>query len=336
MIFSKSMLVMKIINRPRFVQDVLNQPITKIIKLKSAFAKGFEALGFSISSLPKSLDRESALAFLPQVCCHEDAVTLQGHGSVVHPDASSFRGSIVKFKSLGELRDALACNSSVAKEELESARAAVEMGAQDSKRESISHKAEPRATYMLPGAHVRSSATSKEPSESSLPEPDGVALGSRTIPLEEPAEVRPSESETCHSPPMAPPPRPDTPASIADSEEDIVPLGNAALVVFGAWRRSTERIAQRERLSKFNQIGQLFEQYRQCFPKLGPKAPIRDKRALHLIRGPCINIVLGLRLLIKEIEVYEGTLNKEQTSEAAPSQVENTQDGIENRRRKAE
>ncbi|CAE6406297.1 unnamed protein product [Rhizoctonia solani] len=318
----------------RFVQDVLNQFVATMIKFKSTFSKGLEAMGFSISCLPGSLDRTSALAILPQICCHEEVVMLQRRRSIVRPDASSFGGRIIKFETLIELRDALACDPSVAEQKPEPS-TTVKKPALGGETERITYLALPRTKHTLPGGWA--SPAPSEPPEPETLEPNDITLGSIES-SEEPADIRLDEYETSQILPPALPPRPDTPTSIAELEEETgLTLGYAALLVSRAWRRSVERVEQRKRLWEFDPMGQLFEKYRQSFPKLGAEASARDKRALKLIRGPCINIVLGLRLLVEEIDAYAEALDKDiQVSESTPAQLDSTQGWVDELKRKAE
>ncbi|KAH7338006.1 hypothetical protein B0J17DRAFT_768225 [Rhizoctonia solani] len=112
------------------------------------------------------------------------------------------------------------------------------------------------------------------------------------------------------------PSRPETPSSISGSEsqdeevfeeevsEDKLTPEDAAHYIQVAWRRSTERQAQRRRLNEFSPQGRLYEEQRLNFPRVGKSATDRDILTLRLIRGPCLFIVLGLQMLIDEMKDY--------------------------------
>ncbi|CAE6538453.1 unnamed protein product, partial [Rhizoctonia solani] len=268
----------------RYVQDVLGQFIAKIKKFKSSFIDGFEALGFSITCLPKTVDRKSTLAVLHQLYPHEEVLMLQGRGPKIDPDAALFGGRIIEFNTLDGLRHTLRNGS-----------------------------------RPYPGKQAaRSNATD---------------LGASAISSEDSdlAGFQLDEVEATQIPP-----RPATPASIADSEEDE--LEYAALRIFGAWKRSVERVEQRKRLWEFDQQGQLYEQYCQSFPRLGKKAPHRDQLHSELIRGPCLSIVFGLRLLAEGIDGYLEALNEEVPVSGlltTPTEVTSFHDSIKKRKMKA-
>ncbi|CAE6415986.1 unnamed protein product [Rhizoctonia solani] len=62
--------------------------------------------------------------------------------------------------------------------------------------------------------------------------------------------------------------------------------------------------AQFLRERRYDPEGRLYEEHRLNFLKLGKSATKRDKLALQLSRGPCLSIVLGLQMLVEELEDY--------------------------------
>lgn len=61
------------------------------------------------------------------------------------------------------------------------------------------------------------------------------------------------------------------------------------------------------------QLYELYDIYGEDFPKLGKKAweKTRDRISWRLVRGPCLYIVLALRMLVDEIDEYVGQLDQE-------------------------
>ncbi|KAH7338009.1 hypothetical protein B0J17DRAFT_408221 [Rhizoctonia solani] len=295
-----------------FILSVLNQAIARIFAYHGSFIEGFETVGLSISRLPRAITPQTCLPALLRIYPHEDIVMLQGRRANVRPEARLMTGRIVNFDTLTDLRNALGSNfQSYSKNQVVEPIPMKEL-----------HKADPelpKVTVDSAGASLRESA------------------GSR---LEEP------EPEPTQDIPMALPPRPDTPTSVAESENESLDDGGnkpsltpeeAALRISRAWRRSVKREEQRQRISDFDHGGQLYEQYRQHFPRVGIKTPERDKLGLKLIRGPCISIVLGLQLLVEEVDAYVEALDEDiHAPGLTPSQLATTQESIKERKKKAE
>ncbi|CAE7084965.1 unnamed protein product [Rhizoctonia solani] len=289
----------------RFVQDVLNQFISTMTKFRSSFVDGFKALGFSISSLPRDLDRESVLAALHQVYQHEEVVMLQARGSHNLPDAS-FGGKIIEFDTLAELRDALKSGSRPSTDNQ-----AAEPNSQPTNTEGADG----------PGGSEPNAVSSNPPEISTEPE-----------------ELQ-QNHETSETPLAIPPPRPDTPTWICDSEDTSLSLEDAVSRVSGAWRKMIKRLEQRTRFWEFNKVGRLYEKYRHYLPRLGPNASNRDKLALKLIRGPAFDIILGIKLLVEEVDDYANALSEDVPAPAPVSFAQaaiSTQENIEGRRKKIE
>ncbi|CAE6497815.1 unnamed protein product [Rhizoctonia solani] len=294
------------------VLDALNQAVAHLINFQGSFAEGFQALGFPLSCLPKKIDQQSCLPVLLKTYLHEDVIILQGRGASVHPRSSLFATrEIVKFDSLAHLRNLLARSPQRYS------------GCRVAERSSKSVNAARSCNINL--------------------ETKGMATTSMPALSVEHVDFQLDESEVI---PMTPSSRPDTPISLSDSEgtslddwdtQPKLSLQVAALHIFRAWKRSVRREEQRRRLSDFDQEGQLYEQYRQYFPRVGTKSPKRDILGLKLIRGPCINIVLGLRLLAEEIDVYSEALKNDiHAPGLTPAQLASTQESIKQRKKKAD
>ncbi|CCO36370.1 TPR and ankyrin repeat-containing protein 1 AltName: Full=Lupus brain antigen 1 homolog [Rhizoctonia solani AG-1 IB] len=135
------------------------------------------------------------------------------------------------------------------------------------------------------------------------------------------------------------PSRPETPSVLSDSEaqdgedviednvsEDKLTPDDAASCIQVAWRRAIKRQAQRRRLHEFSDEGRLYEENRLNFPKVGKLADKRDILALHLVRGPCLSIVLGLQMLIEEMQNYLEQIDENLKAEnLSPRDVEDLQ-----------
>ncbi|GAB1522822.1 hypothetical protein RhiTH_005946 [Rhizoctonia solani] len=305
------------------IQEVLVQSIIRIIKFETSLKQGFETLGFSISCLPEIANRSTILANLCRIYRPEEVLMLRERGSSIDPDSLLFPGRTIEFNTLTELRNIL-----VNKGDLE-----LEQSNQHQASESMS-----KETDMMGMHKPQESETNAVDQHSTTISPGGLVESEEFEP--EPPGTSQTDSVTLRT-------RPDTPASIADANAEEVSSGHiiepkispegAALLVYRAWRRSVDREEQRRRLSDFDQAGQLYEQYRPYFPKCGPKAPKRDKVGLRLIRGPCIDVIVGLRALVEEIDTYSEALNEEiQAPGLTPAQVASTQESIKERRKKAE
>lgn len=89
------------------------------------------------------------------------------------------------------------------------------------------------------------------------------------------------------------------------TREEAVPRIQAA------WRRRMKRIQLQP--SDFDEEGQLYEEYSQIFPKPSKKGAVkaRDRVSLKLVRGPCLSVVLALRMLVEEMDDYLERLDDE-------------------------
>ncbi|KAG8760323.1 hypothetical protein FRC11_000564 [Ceratobasidium sp. 423] len=296
-----------------FVLNALNQVVARIFSHRDSFAEGAEPLGFSISRLPRTITQQSCLGTLLQTYPHEDVVMLQARKANVRPDAWLLNGKIIKFDTLADLHSTFA-----------------------------------RHLQPYPKTQVVELNSKPVPAtELHEVEPELNEITADAVPpiSQEDAGFEPSQVEPTRAMAVVPPPRPDTPASVADSDKSLDEWDNepsitpeeAALRLFGVWRRSVKRAEQRQRLSDFDQAGQLYGQYHQHFPKIGAKTPERDKLGLKLIRGPGINIVLGLRLLVEEVDAYVEALDEEiKAPGLTPGQLARTQESIKERKKKAE
>ncbi|CAE6476199.1 unnamed protein product, partial [Rhizoctonia solani] len=86
--------------------------------------------------------------------------------------------------------------------------------------------------------------------------------------------------------------------------QDRLTPDDAAYCIQVAWRRAAERQAHRRRLDEFSSEGQLYEENRCSFPKVGDCVTNREVWASRLIRGPYLSIALGLQMLVAEMENY--------------------------------
>ncbi|CCO36263.1 hypothetical protein BN14_10394 [Rhizoctonia solani AG-1 IB] len=306
----------------RYIQDVLVKLITQIIEFEDTFREGFQFLGFSMSCLPAitAVDRISVLSNIHRVYRQEDVVMLRRGKLNTHSDTSSFTGNIIEFNTLTELHVTLTHASDSKqdpkdrREDLESSSKPVATVDSYEQEEPNIHTIGQNSTTDLPGA----------PQSDQLGESGNIPIDSVTLST-----------------------RPDTPVSIANSEVEEL-LENhgakpkmshedAALLILRAWRRSLNREEQKQRLSDFDPAGRMYQQYHPYFPRCGAKASERDKLGLRLIRGPCIEIAIGLRAISEEIDIYSEILNDDIHAPGLTlAQVASTQESIKERRKKAE
>jgi hypothetical protein len=86
-----------------------------------------------------------------------------------------------------------------------------------------------------------------------------------------------------------------------DDKQKALSQEEAAARIATAWRnyRAKQRIFQQ---SKLSEEGQIYEQFRSFFAILSKKGGKRDGLLQRQIRGPCLSIVIALRILVQELD----------------------------------
>ncbi|KAF8691973.1 UvrD-like helicase C-terminal domain, partial [Rhizoctonia solani] len=229
------------------------------------------ALGINPDTLSVSSNQRLCLELLMKTLIHEELVMLLGNAGVACPAKQSLVANTITFDNIPHLRSLLFDRLN---------RGAADCCSQDS-LEPFNLQIAPDGlsespvvectTYHQTDAHNINVSLSGPEIASALPD------------LKSPDEDQLLEDEVL--------------------EEKLKP-DDAARCIQEAWKKAIKRQAQRHRLHEFSDEGRLYEVQRLHFPKAGKSAERRDVLALHLIRGPCLSIVLGLQMLVEEMREY--------------------------------
>ncbi|KAF8686304.1 UvrD-like helicase C-terminal domain [Rhizoctonia solani] len=229
------------------------------------------ALGINPDTLSVSSNQRLCLELLMKTLIHEELVMLLGNAGVACPAKQSLVANTITFDNIPHLQSLLFDRLN---------RGAADCCSQDSP--------EPFNLQIVPDGLSESPVVECTTYHQTDAHNINISLSGPEIASALPDSKSPDEDQLLEDEVL---------------EEKLTP-DDAARCIQEAWKKAIKRQAQRHRLHEFSDEGRLYELQRPHFPKAGKSAERRDVLALHLIRGPCLSIVLGLQMLVEEMREY--------------------------------